>query len=165
MLPTFFLTLKIQTNWRTAVIMPQLKNSTLNISSGRWLKCQKYSHWELARPFDAYDNTDGKGYGKRGGQDLVLIKLQKATRFLPACLPDPNFEDINIKAILAGYGKYFRASCQTDTRGPMKHHYCQSDPDCVQNNCKPKFHDGLRLHRDCDRKGKTPARWSRMCSK
>ena len=96
---------------------------------------------------------------------MVLIKLQKATRFQPACLPGPKFEDSNIRVILAGYGKYFRASCQTNSRGPMKQHYCQSDPDCVENNCKPKFSDGLREYKDCERKGKTPAKWSRLCSK
>ena len=40
------------------------------------------------------------------------MKLQKTTRFPPACLPGPGFQDSNVRAILAGYGKYFRASCQ-----------------------------------------------------
>ena len=37
----------------------------------------------FVRPFDSYDNTDKEGYGKRGGQDLVLIKLEKKTKSDP----------------------------------------------------------------------------------
>ena len=120
----------------------------------------------FVRPFDSYDNTDKEGYGKRGGQDLVLIKLEKKTSHLPACLPDMKFQDTNIRRVsLSGYGKYHRASCQTDRRGPMKFHYCQTDPDCLDTSCRPQFSDGVRDYTDCVKTERTPAKWSRLCSK
>ena len=118
------------------------------------------------RPFDSYDNTDKEGYGVRGGQDLVLIKLTRRTEYQAACLPSNTFQDTNLgRVVLSGYGKYHRADCQTDGRGPMKFHYCQSDPDCVDHNCRPHFSDGIKEHRDCVREEKTPAKWSRLCSR
>ena len=121
---------------------------------------------EFSRPFDSYDNTEKEGYGTRGGQDLVLIKLSRKTKYLEACLPSNSFQDTNLpRVVLSGYGKYHRADCQTDGRGPMKFHYCQSDPDCVDHNCKPHFSDGIRDHTDCVKGEKTPAKWSRLCSR
>ena len=49
-----------------------------------------------------------------------------------------------MKAILAGFGKYYRESCQTNSHGPMKYHYCQTDPLCLSSNCSPKFSDGIK---------------------
>ena len=84
----------------------------------------------------------------------------------PACLPGPGLQDAGIEADLAGYGEYFRSTCQTDARGPMKHHYCQTDPLCMSDqNCPPKFSDGLKSYHGCSKKERTPARWSRLCSK
>ena len=120
----------------------------------------------LVRPQDSYDNRNGEGYGERGGQDLVIIRLTSASWRHPACLPGPGLRDAGTEASLAGYGEYFRSTCQTDARGPMKYHYCQTDPLCMsEENCPPKFSDGLKSYSGCSKEDRTPARWSRLCSK
>ena len=94
------------------------------------------------------------------------MKLIKKTTIKPACLPGPKFQDTEVQSNLAGYGKYFRASCQTTTQGPMKNHYCITDPTCLDiKNCKPKFSDGLKDYTGCQTEGQTPAKWSRLCSR
>ena len=100
-----------------------------------------------------------------------------------------------MKAILAGFGKYYRESCQTNSHGPMKFHYCQTDPLCLSANCSPKFSDGikeqgsvesylrvqyflpitgnkidsstlnLKNYTGCVKSERTPAMWSKLCSK
>ena len=120
----------------------------------------------IARPVDSYDNTHRKGYEERGGQDILLMKLTKKSSMKPACLPGLNFQDTEVQSYLAGYGKYFRSSCQTSSKGPMKYHYCMTDPDCIETkNCPPKFNDGTKDYVGCQMKAKTPAKWSRRCSK
>ena len=57
------------------------------------------------------------------------MRLQLSSRRLAACLPGPGLRDTGVEASLAGFGEYFRASCQTDSRGPMKYHYCQVSDD------------------------------------
>ena len=57
---------------------------------------------------------------------------------------NPPSRDHDMKAILAGFGKYYRESCQTNSHGPMKYHYCQTDPLCLSTNCSPKFSDGIK---------------------
>ena len=48
----------------------------------------------------------------------------------------------------------------------MKYHYSQTDPLCMSDeNCPPKFSDGLKSYKGCSKKERTPARWSRLCSK
>ena len=83
----------------------------------------------------------------------------------PICLPGPKLKDTKITGQLAGYGKYFRGSCLTNSNGPMKYHYCMGEAICdFKNNCEPSFSDGLQNYTDCS-KDPTPARWSRLCSR
>eukprot|EP00091_Calanus_sinicus_P014491 TRINITY_DN32053_c0_g1_i1.p1 TRINITY_DN32053_c0_g1~~TRINITY_DN32053_c0_g1_i1.p1 ORF type:complete len:161 (-),score=20.31 TRINITY_DN32053_c0_g1_i1:244-726(-) len=82
----------------------------------------------------------------------------------PICLPGPKLQDTVVKATLAGYGNYFRSSCLTDSNGPMKYHYCFGKSKCFEHNCKPTFSDGLKNYTGCA-KVKTPAKWSRLCSR
>ena len=121
---------------------------------------------DIIRPRESYDNRNGEGYRERGGQDLVIMRLTSDSWRRPACLPGSGLRDAGIEASLAGYGEYFRSTCQTDARGPMKYHYCQTDPLCMSDrNCPPKFSDGLKSYHGCSKKERTPARWSRLCSK
>ena len=63
------------------------------------------------------------GYGSYGGIDLILIKLKKpanAVNVSAICLPTMEYQDSNVKAIIAGYGKYRRAPCQVGAHGPTK---------------------------------------------
>ena len=63
------------------------------------------------------------GYGSYGGIDLILIKLKKpanAVNVSAICLPTMEYQDSNVKAVIAGYGKYRRAPCQVGAQGPTK---------------------------------------------
>ena len=101
---------------------------------------------------------------KRGGQDILLVKLVKSLPIKTVCLPGPDFKDTLMKASLAGYGKYFRRACVTNSKGPMKYHFCQGDSNCFSLNCKPSFSTPLKNVTGCS-KEETPAYWSRRCSK
>lgn len=88
----------------------------------------------------------GGSYGKYGGIDITLLRLQEPAEaiYTPACVPTPAFPDSGRKASLAGYGRYYRQSCQTDEYGPSKYHYCNSTCDIVhkppqQGLCKQFF--------------------------
>jgi len=74
----------------------------------------------------------GGSYGAFGGYDITLVELEASVdqKFVGACLPGPEFDDIREgkdDSILAGYGLYYRDDgdvCQTNNYGPMKFHYC-----------------------------------------
>ena len=117
------------------------------------------------RPFDSYDNKANGGWGSRGGQDIMILVLKQTAKATPSCLPGPSTKDTEMTAKLAGYGNYFREKCQTDSHGPMKFHYCQTDLNCMTASCPPKFNDGLKERTGCVTDDKTPAKWSRLCSK
>ena len=54
---------------------------------------------------------------------MILIKLKKPAndaRISPICLPTMEYPDSNVKAIIAGFGKYRRAPCQVGAHGPTK---------------------------------------------
>ena len=54
---------------------------------------------------------------------MILIKLKKPAndaRISPICLPTMEYQDSNVKAIIAGFGKYRRAPCQVGAHGPTK---------------------------------------------
>ena len=60
---------------------------------------------------------------------MILIKLKKPANvkkpangvgISPICLPTMEYQDSNVKAIIAGYGKYRRAPCQVGAHGPTK---------------------------------------------
>ena len=54
---------------------------------------------------------------------MILIKLKKpanAVNISAICLPTMEYQDSNVKAIIAGYGKYRRAPCQVGAHGPTK---------------------------------------------
>ena len=45
-------------------------------------------------PQDSYENKDNKGYGFRGGQDIMIMKLKKKSKKgKPACVPGPGMQD------------------------------------------------------------------------
>jgi len=97
----------------------------------------------------------GGSYGSYGGYDISLLHLAKPapSKYIPACLPAPDFQDSGIgpgyqskeMANLAGYGKYTRSACQTDQFGPSKFHYCDESSDCsnspapVSKECRDFF--------------------------
>ena len=85
-------------------------------------------------------------YGTYGGYDIILGKLQSPApaRFQPACVPSPSYPDIG-KSNLAGYGKYTRNKCITNSYGPMKSHYCSTDSDLASNGYKKRDKKG-KLH-------------------
>ena len=121
----------------------------------------------FVRPADSYDNTDGMGWGARGGQDLLLVKLGERAASLPACLPGPHYPDTATPGRLAGYGAGQRESCLTDSHGPMKFHMCVTPP-CMRllgGTCTPEFTDGLRNYTGCQTEDLSPAKWSRRCSR
>jgi len=116
----------------------------------------------------------GQGYGFKnyGGHDVLLLKLKAPiTTVSPACLPGPNFPDVLKQTKLAGFGSYYRHSCQTGSTGPMKYHYCKTESSCLTNafsstNCKPSFSDNNgQNYSDCVTKEPSPAQYSRLCSK
>ena len=97
----------------------------------------------------------------------MIMKLKKKSKKgKPACVPGPGMQDTTgqekLVATLAGYGQYTRESCQTDSYGPMKYHYCQMNEDN-----EIEFQDGQTAakHTGCVTKQLTPAKWSRLCSK
>ena len=64
----------------------------------------------------------------------------------PICVPNENFKDHGMHASIAGYGKFKRALCEVDSRGPSKFRYCGVEPNCksgsdkYQNNeCSVQF--------------------------
>jgi len=134
------------------------------------------------RPYDSYDNRKNEGYGERGGQDILLIKLKEPlTDLAPACLPGPNYSDIR-KSTVVGFGNYYRRNCQTGPRGPMKYHNCQMGSEeelkkCKNTNirdfflnrrvtkdCEVKFKmNGDRFVHGCQKEIKTPSHFSNLC--
>lgn len=97
----------------------------------------------------------------------MIMKLKKKSKKgKPACVPGPGMQDTTgqekLVATLAGYGQYTRESCQTDSYGPMKYHYCQMNEDN-----EIEFQDGQTAAKQtgCVTKQLTPAKWSRLCSK
>ena len=84
----------------------------------------------------------------------------------PICLPAQDLQDTDIRSSLAGIGKYFRASCLTNSLGPMKFHYCEGEKTCgLAHNCKPKFFDGLKEQEGCVKSDRPPSKWSKLCSR
>ena len=77
----------------------------------------------VIQPRGAY--YQGGTYGTYGGYDIILGRLEypAPAMFTPVCVPAPSFPDIG-KSSLAGYGKYTRTKCITNSYGPMKSHYC-----------------------------------------
>merc|ERR1719348_53743 len=84
---------------------------------------------------------------------MLHLAKPAPSKFIPACLPAPDFQDSGIgpgyhskeMANLAGYGKYTRETCQTDQFGPSKFHYCDNSNACsnspapVSEDCKDFF--------------------------
>ena len=91
----------------------------------------------IIQPKGAY--LQGGTYGSYGGYDIILGKLAKPApaKFTPACVPAPSFVDIT-KSSLAGYGKYTRNKCITNSYGPMKSHYCSTEADLQGNGYKKR---------------------------
>jgi len=85
----------------------------------------------------AHSYQGGGDYGQYGGHDIALLHLahKLPANYVPACLPSPQFKDSGIgpgyatpgAARLAGYGRYTRQPCMTDSYGRSKYHYCISD--------------------------------------
>merc|ERR1712215_544919 len=104
-----------------------IEDSTIPKTAGEEMALVK----RMIRHQDTY--LGGAGYGDRGGYDIPLIEMQTPVTKNPACLPSPKFDDIHegrSDSLLAGYGKYHRSSgatCQTNTYGLMKYHYCDKD--------------------------------------
>jgi len=113
---------------------------------------------------------------RSGGHDLGILKFkaaEKGAQDIPGkylCLPGPNFQDTLFQARVAGYGHNIRRECVTNSKGPMKHHFCvvsSSSHECHQNSCKPYFKmpmTGDKVYKGCQ-KTKSPARFSRLCEK
>ena len=80
----------------------------------------------------------GDGYDSYGGFDITVLHLEKSAgqTYTTACLPTNQFKDYDRKAIIGGYGRYRRSSCQTDEYGPSKHHLCNSS--CVHESAPPQ---------------------------
>merc|ERR1712226_1049000 len=94
----------------------------------------------MIRHQDSY--LGGAGYGDRGGYDITLIEMVTPIKgYKPACLPSPKFDDIKegkAESALAGYGKYHRSSgktCQTNTFGQVKYHYCDKSEAVGSDAC------------------------------
>lgn len=68
-----------------------------------------------------------------------MIKLKKKAKgFQPTCLPTLDYQDTSIKAIIAGYGKFRRPTCQVGSHGPTKFRYCGVDKECREKGDKFK---------------------------
>ena len=87
----------------------------------------------------------GGNYGTFGGYDITLIKLVRPANVETACVPTENYKDSGLgpgfdniqNVILAGFGRYYRPTCQTDDLGPMTNHYCTKDTTCNTSENPP----------------------------
>ena len=95
----------------------------------------------IIQPKGAY--LQGGTYGTYGGYDIILGKLESPAplKFTSACVPALPFNDID-KSSLAGYGKYTRNKCITNSYGPMKSHYCSTKADMKGNGFKKRDNGG-----------------------
>ncbi len=81
----------------------------------------------------------GGSYGQYGGYDIILIKLKEPVSksgpetvaiYLPE---DESYPDLG-KALIAGYGRYRRAPCESGRYGPEKFEFCGVEKSCTKNS-------------------------------
>ena len=90
--------------------------------------------------FHEHSYRGGGTYGAFGGYDIAIIELDDPIDSPHyACLPRITYADTAGNGIVAGYGKYFRAKCQTNKYGPAKYHYCKKGVKC-QTKPAPQNH-------------------------
>ena len=106
-------------------------NEMANVSTG-----EKVPIEYVVRHKHSYQG--GGNYGIFGGYDITLIRLGSPTNTEPACFPSTDYKDSGLgngfdniqNVMLAGYGRYYRAPCQTDDLGPSPSHYCTKGSKC-----------------------------------
>ena len=96
----------------------------------------------IIQPKGAYQQ--GGSYGTYDGYDIILGKLESPApkKFKSTFVPTLSFNDLG-KSNLAGYGKYTRNKCITNSYGPMKSHYCSTKADYEGDGFKKRDSAGL----------------------
>jgi len=145
--------------WQWYLLFDSLDSKMRN---GKHVEGKKHEIDYIIRHKNSYDNKlEPFGY------DIALIKLMQGLKNKPTCLPGLMFQDTLFKTTLVGYGNYQRNLCLTNSQGPMKSHYCKTEPSCDKKNnmdkCQIQFQTHLKdLRLGCSPYA-SPASFSRIC--
>jgi len=110
----------------------------------------------------------GGKYGEYGGYDIILIKVTKAMKEAPICLPGPKFEIKN--PMIGGYGRYRRIPCEVNSLGPNTYQYCQVNRECSRDThkfrkaqCEVQFNYKGQKHAGCNKRDQSPSSENPEC--